>query len=71
MEQRQRADGTWTYTSAEWDATWYWPVGTRVSVRGATGTVIKENSVSVKVAFDADARRTGLVSKTVLTREAR
>lgn len=58
--QRQRADGTWTYTTEEWDATWYWPVGTRVRMRpnvgrglaGATGTVVKKNPVSVRVQFD-------------------
>ena len=67
-ERRQRPNGTWTYTTPEWDATWYWPVGTKVRVldskRGIdlTGFVTKENAVSVRVAFDNG--RTGLVQKT-------
>ena len=66
--KRQRVDGSWTFSTEEWDAAWYRPVGTRVSVRGAAGTVVKENSVTVRVAFDGDDARTGLVSKTLLTR---
>jgi hypothetical protein len=54
--RRQRADGTWTLTTVDWDRKWYWPVGTRVTVptrRGAVrGTVVKTNPVSVWVQFD-------------------
>jgi hypothetical protein len=57
-EQRQRADGTWTYATAEHDAKWYWPVGTSVLVRmrgtgrsivECPGVIIKENTVTVRV----------------------
>jgi len=47
--RRQRPDGTWTFTSEDWDAKWYWPVGTPVSINGESGTVTKTNSVSVTV----------------------
>lgn len=54
--RRQRNDGTWTFTSEAWDAAWYWPVGTRISVETrdgvALGTITKTNTVSVYVQFD-------------------
>lgn len=63
--QRQRADGTWTYTTPEHDAKWYWPVGTRVELqdndaervragkyKGARGVVVKANPVSVWIKLD-------------------
>jgi hypothetical protein len=60
-ERRQRADGTWTFTDAAWDAKWYWPIGTRVQLaNGATGTVSKANSTTVSVATD-DGRVRSLV----------
>jgi hypothetical protein len=66
-ERRQRADGTWTFTSAEWDARWYWPVGTRVRVLHDVGTVTKENSTTVRVRFDS-GRADTLVAKRGLIR---
>ncbi len=54
-EMRLRADGTHTYSSPEWDATWYWPVGTRVTVGHlGTGVVIKQNTTTANVRMDAD-----------------
>jgi hypothetical protein len=73
--KRQREDGTWTYATADWDAKWYWPTGTRVVVQFSdatlAGTVTKENSISVWVTFDAGTPRTQKVHKTYpgLTRE--
>lgn len=52
--KRQRADGTWTWTTPEYDATWYWPVGTRVRlVNGEEAVVVKENAISVSVVESA------------------
>lgn len=53
-----------------WSARWVWPIGTRVLVKGTPGTVVKENSTTVRVAFDSDLdqSRRGLVSKSVLIR---
>lgn len=51
--QRQRPDGTWTYTSDEWDQKWYWPVGTRAEFRGQIGTITKTNNVSVWLRLDS------------------
>jgi len=51
--RRQRPDGSWTSTSAGWDFMWYWPVGTRVTVQGQAGTVIKQNSTTANVRLDA------------------
>lgn len=63
-QKRQRADGTWTYTTEAWDARWYWPVGTRVrfkamapipkALHGVVGTVVRENAVSVSIRTDAN-----------------
>jgi hypothetical protein len=67
--KRQRADGTWTMTTEAYDAIWYWPVGTRVRVTIAgqlfAGVVVKENSTTVRVAFDdgVEHLRNGLVAK--------
>jgi len=70
---RRRADGTFTYTTPEWDATWYWPVGTSVQVRTSRGLrdgiVVKENSVSVWVETE-DERVLKNVSKAALVRMA-
>jgi hypothetical protein len=55
MDRRQRPDGTWTYTTEEWDTQWYWPVGTRVqlvALGGALGTVTKQNNVTATVKTD-------------------
>ena len=68
MAYRQRADGSLTTTSSEWDGRWYWPVGTRVSVQGVLGTVSKVNGVTVRVSFDGEDRRTGRVSMSALIR---
>jgi hypothetical protein len=76
---RQRTDGTWTNTTPEWDQAWYWPVGTRVSVRpecfarsvrptaDEVGTVTQANTVSVRVKWDS-GRTTGLVPVDMLRR---
>lgn len=66
-EQRLRADGTWTYTSPEWDAAWYWPVGTAVLHCHAPATVTKANAVSVSLRF-ADGRELHRVPFKALTR---
>lgn len=74
--KRQRADGTWTFTTADWDARWYWPVGTRVNVKTvdglAAGTVAKMNPTSVRVAFadpkDAASFGSRLISMRLLER---
>lgn len=72
--RRQRADGTWTYTTHEWDAVWYWPVGThvRATVRGgarATGTIIKANATTAWIVLDGvEAGRRIKVSVLKLTR---
>jgi hypothetical protein len=50
--QRQREDGTSTFTTVDWDAKYYWPVGARVIYRGFVGTVVKENPTTVSVMFD-------------------
>lgn len=47
---------------AEWSKVWIWTVGTRVTVKGASGVVIKQNPVSVRVKFDDG--RVLLVGKT-------
>lgn len=52
LPKRVRADGTRTYTSPDWDARWYWPVGTRVRVGGDRGIVTKQNAVSVRVRLE-------------------
>lgn len=53
---RQRADGTWTQTSIEYDAAWYWPIGTRVSVRTRDGqiaaTITKANPTTANLTTD-------------------
>jgi hypothetical protein len=65
---RVRPDGTRTYTTPEWDARWYWPVGTRVRVGDVgSGVVIKSNTVTVNVLMDAGGIRSR-VSVEVLTR---
>ena len=59
-DMRQRPDGTFTYTTPEWDARWYWPAGTKIEVSGVrgggtdalTGVVTKENLTTVWVKFD-------------------
>lgn len=76
-EQRQRPDGTLTYSTPAWDATWYWPVGTRVRfrtlrgvprlLRGLVGTVTKQNAVTVTVTID-DGRLITRVSFEALER---
>jgi hypothetical protein len=67
---RQRADGSWTFTTETWDAKWYWPLGTRVRFRQSDGTVTKQNNVSVDVRFDTGmyAGSTRRVSVTALER---
>lgn len=67
-ERRQRADGTWTYSTPEWDAKWHWTVGTRVRLRGgsAEGVITKANSVTVNVRLDDG--RTVRAYKDALTR---
>lgn len=57
--RRQRADGSWTFTTAEWDRAWYWPVGTRVElVNGERGTVAKMNSTTATVVLDSGKTHT-------------
>jgi hypothetical protein len=58
-EQRMRDDGTWTYATPEWDARWYWKVGTPVCVGGRwTGEIIKVNNCTVDVRLaDGTVRR--------------
>ena len=51
--RRQRADGTYTFSTPEWDEKWYWPVGTAVILRGEQGVVSKVNSVTVDVTTPA------------------
>jgi hypothetical protein len=55
--KRQRADGTFTFSTPEWDAKWYWPVGTRISLAIASGRafgkVTKQNTVSAWVLLDS------------------
>lgn len=69
MSMRARPDGTLTFTTPEWDAEWYWPVGTRVSIpaRAVLGTVTKRNSVTVRVQLD-DGRTLVNVSVLALVR---
>jgi hypothetical protein len=72
---RRRSDGTLTCTTEEWDARWYWPVGTRVSVQVRTktgivtepGSVAKANSVSATVVLDS-GRVVARVPVAMLTR---
>jgi hypothetical protein len=74
--KRQRADGTWTFTTVDWDAKWYWPIGTRVAAKTANGrapgVVVKENSTSVRIRFDeerhAAAYGARLIPKNLLER---
>ena len=54
--KRQRADGSWTFTTVDWDHKWYWPIGTRIAFQTANGlalgTVTKTNNTTVRVQFD-------------------
>lgn len=50
--KRQRADGSWTNTSPDWDARWHWTAGTRVQVGDAAGAVTRVNRVTVDVRLD-------------------
>lgn len=60
--RRQRADGSWTFTTPDWDARWYWPAGTRVQLQGQPGVILKSHRVTVDV--QTDAGRTHRVAMT-------
>lgn len=77
-ERRQRADGTWTYNTEEYDTVVYWPIGTRVELqdgdrvragafKGLRGIVTKQNAVSVSVRLD-DGRELKQVAWETLVR---
>lgn len=76
--QRQRYDGTWTYTSEEWDEKWYFTTGLRVRLnnnvsparlRGMIGYVEKVNNVTIDVLLSdgTKIRRVPMPSVTKLT----
>lgn len=52
--QRQRLDGSWTFSSEEWDAAWHWPVGSMVVFRDHVGVITKQNSTTVIVKWNED-----------------
>jgi hypothetical protein len=51
--KRIRPDGTLTTTTAEWDAKWYWPVGTAVTVGQESGIVVKQNVTTADVQLES------------------